>query len=490
MNQTFSSPQRQSMAGILIFFGYNLQKMVRNFWFFIIYIFYQQHEHLVKIIIGSLVLLLLILIFSCLNYWFFTFWIDSETKEFILKKGIINKTTIVLPIEKIQNVNLTQNVLHKMAKVYKIAIESAGSSAQEVSINALSSDLAFLLKRSLNEAKLANQEVAIDEIQIKKFKISTATLIKIGLTSRYRESIALFIAFVLYLGQYAEKFIENKWINENYFDNVQTLTNDYMFLFLAIPLIIFILLLVNLIRTIFKFYNYTFSAENDVLVFKYGLLKTREIILKPYKIQKITIAQNWLQRKLGLHDVAIQQLQDQGDVNKMLNMLQIPGLNTSELTDFLKLTKYTNIEVKQMLLPNIRRLILNVFFFVGLPAVVFLILKHFQIITYSYIFLYGYVILVLILSIIDYRNYKFYFNQELIKKQSGIWDVESEIVEVHKIQGIALQQYFWQKKTNIGSITFFTAGSNVSFKTTTFNVLVQNTNVWLYKIEKSVKKWI
>jgi putative membrane protein len=98
--------------------------------------------------------------------------------------------------------------------------------------------------------------------------------------------------------------------------------------------------------------------------------------------------------------------------------------------------------------------------------------------------------LVLILIIIDYRNYKFYLNEDLIKKQSGIWDVENEIVEVHKIQGMALQQYFWQKKSNIGSITFFTAGSNVSFKTTTFDALVRNTNVWLYRIEKSVKRWI
>lgn len=185
MIPSFNSPQRQSLAGVLIFFGYNLQKLIRHFWFFIIYIFYQHHQHVLKIAIGIFVLLLIILAISFLNYWFFTFWINHETNEFVLKKGIINKTTIVLPIDKIQNVNLTQNVLHKLANVFKIVIESAGSSAQEVSINALSGQLALVLKEALHYSKSTNQALELDDSHQKDFKISFLTLVKIGLTARY-----------------------------------------------------------------------------------------------------------------------------------------------------------------------------------------------------------------------------------------------------------------------------------------------------------------
>lgn len=490
MTPSFNSPQRQSIAGILIFFGYNVQKLIRHFWFFIIYLFYQHHQHVFKIVLGTLVLLLVILVISFLNYWFFTFWINPKTNEFILKKGIINKTTIVLPVDKIQNVNLTQNVLHKLANVFKIVVESAGSSAQEVSINALSGQLALVLKEALHYSKSTNEATEDEKSQQKNFKISFVTLIKIGLTSRYRESIALFVAFIIYLGQYLEKFIENKWIDENQLEQVSSFSKDYWLMFLFMPLVIFILLMVNLIRTIFKFYNYTFLLQNDVLIFKYGLFKTREIILKPYKIQKITISQNYFQKKLGLFDIVIHQLQDQGNVNKLLDKLQIPGLNANELIQFLEMTNYQTEAFNETLFPNMRRLIIHVLFFIGLPSIIFMILKHLQVNSYQTSLLFFYAFVVLFLIIIDYKNYRFSFNEQQIKKQFGIWDVENEIVEIHKVQGIQLQQYFWQKQSNIGSITFFTSGNDIKFNTTAFDKLVKNTNIWLFKIEHSFKKWI
>jgi putative membrane protein len=230
--------------------------------------------------------------------------------------------------------------------------------------------------------------------------------------------------------------------------------------------------------------------HNDVLIFKYGLFKTREIILKPYKIQKITISQNYFQKKLGLFDIVIHQLQDQGNVNKLLDKLQIPGLNADGLRQFLEITNFQTEAFSETLFPNMRRLIIHLLFFIGLPSIIFMILKHLQVNSYHTSLLFIYAVVVLFLIFIDYKNYRFSFNEQQIKKQFGIWDVENEIVEIHKVQGIQLQQYFWQKQSNIGSITFFTSGHDVSFKTTAFDKLVKKTNIWLFKIEHSFKKWI
>ena len=493
MSQLFNQPQRQSIAGIIIFFGYNLQKFLRNLWLPILYILFKRNDQTIEVLIGILIISLIIAIYSYLDYWFFIFWINEETNEFILNSGIINKRQLVIPIDKIQNINLSQNFLHKIAKVYKISIESAGSSSQEVAINALTLSLANELKLVLNQ-KVKTNQLDIQQTEEPKgnsFKISNQTLFKIGLTSRYKESIALFLFSIIYLGQQLEELIDNEFLEKKQFEHAYSFIDNTSFFIFLIPIIFILLLLINVIRTFLKFYNYTFNFKDNVLYFKYGLIKTNELILKPYKIQKIVTSQNWFQKKLGIFNVVIHQLQD-NEVNaeKIKEKLQIPGLTQQELNVFNQYVYQQKPKFDGVLLPNRRRLMVNLFLYLILPIVAFFLLKYFKILLFSSYISILYTLIVGFLIYVDFKNYKLYYQDNFIKKQSGIWDISHEVVEIHKIQGIRLQQYFWQKKSNIGSVSIFTSGNNLYFNTSSHNDLVKLTNIWLFKIEISKLKWI
>ncbi len=493
MSQLFNQPQRQSIAGIIIFFGYNLQKFLRNLWIPILYILFKKNDQTIEVLIGIFIISLIIAIYSYLDYWFFTFWINEETNEFILKKGIINKRHLVIPIDKIQNINLSQNFLHKIAKVYKISIESAGSSSQEVAISALTLSLANELKLVLNQ-KVKTNQLDIDQTEEPKersFKISNQTLLKIGLTSRYKESIALFLFAIIYLGQQLEELIDNEFLEKKQFEQAYSFIDDTSFFIFLIPVVFIILLLINVIRTFLKFYNYTFNFKDNVLYFKYGLIKTNELILKPYKIQKIVTSQNWFQKKLGIFNVVIHQLQD-NEVNaeKIKEKLQIPGLTQQELNVFNQYVYQQKPEFDSVLLPNRKRFLVSLFWFLLMPISIFILLKYLNVIEIPSLLGVFYALIVGLLIYVDFKNYKLFYQDNFIKKQSGIWDISQEVIEIHKIQGIALDQYFWQKKSNIGSVSIFTSGNNLYFNTTSYNDLVKLTNIWLFKIEISKLKWI
>ena len=88
----------------------------------------------------------------------------------------------------------------------------------------------------------------------------------------------------------------------------------------------------------------------------------------------------------------------------------------------------------------------------------------------------------------SYKNYKLFVSNDFIIKQNGAWDIENTIVKPNKIQAITTQQFFWQKVTNIGSVTLSTAGGNISFTTGNYSEIKNLVNYWLFQIENSNKK--
>ena len=99
----------------------------------------------------------LIGIISYLQYLFFTFHIDEENGEFVIQKGILNKTRITIQLHKIQQVNINQSLIQRLVGVHKLEIDTAGSDKKEASISAISHDLATILKeRLIHHSQLEN----------------------------------------------------------------------------------------------------------------------------------------------------------------------------------------------------------------------------------------------------------------------------------------------------------------------------------------------
>ena len=138
----FSTPQRQSLTGILVMFANSLQKSIRAFWPMLL-IWLVKFESLNKLIFfGSIFgFIVLLAVFSYLQYWFFTFYIDEETNEFVIQKGVLKKTKITMQLHKIQQVNINQSLIQRLVNVHKLEIDTAGSDKKEGSISAISHEL-------------------------------------------------------------------------------------------------------------------------------------------------------------------------------------------------------------------------------------------------------------------------------------------------------------------------------------------------------------
>lgn len=499
----FSVPQKQSASGIIVLFVNTLQKSIRAIALPILFIIIKSKDsgNLVISISAGLILLLIILaIVTYIRYQKFSFFLDEEKQEFVINEGIFNKSTLSIQLNKIQQVNINQSLLQQLVGVYSLEIDTAGSEKKEASIKAIDHITAIELKQRLlskgnqgDELADNNSELPRDTPTIPFLNLSIPTLLKIGITSNYGASLVLLGGFILGLIQLFKDYKAQFEIEDNKIEEL--LSRGFALYSIAIFILIALLIVLatNIIRTFIKYYNFSISKQNDALAISSGLFNRKNVLLKPNKVQLSAYSQNFFQKKFNLLNIKIKQASyDTADIeeNKKTD-IEIPGCDTTERNEILKMI-YQQIPVTGVasLRPNYRFIFLQVMLWVVMPLMIFGVISLIHSPYQRYlIWAIPYTIIALTMLYFEFKRHCLYVNEDFIIKRSGIWDVQHEIIEPHKIQAITTKQYFWHKKADIGHLLLHTAAGIIHFKYGNFTKIEQMVNFWTYKIESSKKGW-
>ena len=500
METNFNQPQRQSKIGVLVLFFDSLYKFGKAF-LPIIFIFLIKADFSDKLFVfaGIIGLIVVTAIVAYLKYLNFTFYIDEENDEFIVNDGIINKTKTTIQLNKIQQVNIYQTLIHRIIGIYALNVDTAGSDKKEGNIKAISHTLALALKSKLldNEVKkVINSEDDIFQTNENTsptsfLKINLVSLLKIGITSNYVKSIGLILTFFFTIIENLKNVGKEDVIDG---DKIEKVVNSYpvaygiLIFVLAMFTIIFI---INIGRTLIKYFNYSIAKQKGSLLLSYGLINTESTILKPEKVQIVNISRNFFQRKLNVLEIKIKQaVSDEKKQSK--SQIEIPGCNTFEKDEILKLIFKELPQKGAMMQPNFRKLVFAIFLTIVLPLSGFFIFGNYintEVLNY-YHFTIFYAIFILLIHYLGFRNYRLFVSENHIIKQSGAWDIDNEIIEIGKIQALTTSQLFWHKNLNIGSLTMHTAGGDITFHLGKFDKIKEYVNLWLYEIETSDSNWM
>jgi putative membrane protein len=504
MGGDFSRPQRQSIVGIFVMFVYSLQGYAKAFWpILVIWIFKFDEINKVYLLAGTVAVFAFIGVVAYLRYRNFTFYIDPENEEFIITEGVFNKTKTAIQLHKIQQVNINQSFVQRMVGVYELAVDTAGSNKKEGDIKAISHALALDLKARLleNYKKIINNDLNIDQIEassekqvdadIPFIKISFLSLLKIGITSNYVKSFFVLLAFFITLFDYIKQITGRDVLqDENIEDYVDESQVAYVFLMLFVFFFLAVIA-INLIKTVFKYFDYKIARQKGSLLLSFGLLNTKSTIVKPEKVQITSVTQNFFQKKMNVLELKIKQATG-GEKEAHKLAIEIPGCNLQEKDAILKLLFKKIPEKGVMLKPNFRKLGFSVFVTIGLPLLVFYIVRDLVVVQMPMIdyLVSFFVIFMGLVQFFIFKNNRLFINDDFIILQSGAWDISSEIIEPSKIQAITVSQLFWHKNINIGSVTLHTAGGNIAFQLGNFTAIKQYVNLWLYEIETSDSNWM
>ena len=501
MDHDFSKPQKQSASGIIIMFADTLQKVIRAAALPLLFIFIKSGgQHTWAVVSGSIALILILAVFAYIRYVKFTFFLDEDKQEFIINKGVFSRTTLTIQLNKIQQVNINQSLLQQMIGVYSLDIDTAGSDKKEASIKAVDHTTATLLRQKLlsrdtsttESGQLAASEA--ESVMPPFLKLSNFTLLKVGITSNYGASIALLTGFIFGLFELIKDYNSAFEIEENQLS--QAFSRGFSVFSLCFLLIAALVLILgtNIIRTFIKYFDFKIIKQKRALTVSSGLFTKHNTLLKPDKVQLSAYSQNYFQKKLGMLNIKVKQASyssaDEEDEKK--SAVEIPGCDETERDEILKMI-LDHIPAKgKPLLPNYRFLFLRIILCIVLPLLAIFLLGSFflPVIKPHFVLAVPYLFIVVTLLYFEYKHHRLYTNDNFVIKRSGIWDIEHEIIEPHKIQAITAKQYFWHKKADVGHLTIHTAAGVIHFKYGNYTHIKNLVNYWIYKVESSKKDWM
>jgi len=490
----FDQPQRQSPIGMAVESGLILFHLIKNAWPVFLVIFLRiETINFFYLSGGILIVLLLICTFGYLTYRNTSFHIDESSDEFILNRGIFNKQRVVVSLSRIQQVNINQDFIHKIFDIYSLAIETAGSVKSEATIHAVTRHTALALQVRLLEASASAGPIAQPDKPDSPepfIRIGLDSLFKIGITSRYLESLSLLIAFFYAIYSNARDIW---WSGEEDEQELNHLIGSFFNLQAAGMLLggfIVIILLFNLIRTLITYHGFTITQIGRSLMISYGLFNTKNTIIRPAKVQITKVTQNYFQRKMELSQISVHQPSSDINIDKKAKMA-IPGCNCQEEKKLMAFLYGRPPEKGYTLRPNWRKMLPGGIIFMLLPLFLYGFVDYYMSVPpYVHAFILLYQLLAACMIYFNYRNARLYVSLDFVIRQSGIWDITTEYLEPYKIQAISSKQMPWHRKHNIGHITLHTAGGDLAFRFADFSQLQSLKNQWLFQVESSDQEWM
>ena len=290
------------------------------------------------LVAGLFVLLFVVgVAYGVAYYYRFDYTLTPDT--FDVDSGVFGRQEREIPYRRIQNVDVTESILHRVVGVAIIEIETAGGSGTEATLNFVAADEASRLQREIRgrktrtgdgdtteadaetseqgttdaaagpaETRHTDPEAAADRLsrqgdlepETTLFELGSAELLVLALTSFQLASIA----FLLFGFPVVEDLVVGLFARLTGIESpVDALTGtpDLAVLvgLLAVAFAAVTVWAVSSVVTFLQYYGFTLGRQGEDLVYERGLLQRYSGSIPTDKIQTLTIRENVLMRALG-----------------------------------------------------------------------------------------------------------------------------------------------------------------------------------------------
>lgn len=502
----FSKTRLQSFNGIFLIFFTDIAKRVRQNIYILAVPFFQNNlfkNYGIYIYLGLALLIILQFVFSYLSYKKFRFSIQEDA--FHLDHGVIKLSHVEIPFERIQNINLQQNVLQQILNVVGFDIETAGEGTAEIKIKALDKDFATALKAKLIEEKnkVENEELNLEADELietldvdhsKKdsllFKLDFKTLIKVGVSSNLFKGVGLLIAFFAYLYNFVMDFLSQFYdlnLEEDFKNRIpETLT----FITILILGVLIIGFLITVLTTVFKYFDLKIIKNQQNYEVEYGLFKRVNKVIKKTKTQIFEIRTNPIKNLFKIRSVFVSQASSTQLTEKQ--KIGLVGLSKENLSILFKSLFHLEMKDLNYEFARSQKRLFYRYFYKNLIIIIGLTIASYFV-YFNWVSITGLVVLLLGLSwmaLLRVQKSNIGVNSELISVRKGSIDTKFKIIEIHKFQSIKLKRNIFQQYNGHADLIIETASGTIIIQYLKFNEAVELLNFLTFKVETIEKGWI
>lgn len=406
--------------------------------------------------IGWLILLItfLILLLSVLRYYFFHFRVENG--QLVVCSGILDKQKITIPLEKVQAVHFEQHFFNTLTRTTRVTIDSPGTTEMEVSIDALGLQDAEALRSTLLQGRKDGLHASPGGPE-PLLRLTTAELLKVGLTANHLKAFLLLAGFVfVQMRDFGELFgVEaiGFWesMNVDFDPTWQIITA-------SLAMVVGISMLASVVRTMLQYHELRVFVDGSGITVSSGYLRKKQQALPKRKMQLV----NWhslpLQRWFGIR---LFEMRTAGGPDAKGLHIQFPTLRAEQAERLISLyisdRPSASVPAKRIHPAYAKRKILVNHLPVTLLAGIV-----------AYQWLHGYALFLLIYlayqsvtSVLFQRNFRYWSGVDGLECYESTWGQRVTLFKWEKLQHAVVQQNIFQERSGLATVRFETAGGVV-----------------------------
>ncbi|HEX6192353.1 MAG TPA: PH domain-containing protein [Chitinophagaceae bacterium] len=480
----WSQPQRQPGAAILIVLHKVILELFKRLWPLLLVWFFRSKSNngsnLDMIILGISVI---IFILSLLEYWFFRFSIPAE--ELVIRKGLLVKRTIILPLHKIQSVHIDQNWLHRLLNLSQVSFDSPGSKNTEAKITMHKQQA--LEFRDFILGSGAGMESKEFSVTPPFYTMEPYDLFRLGLSANHLEAFFILLAFGISVMDDIQPVIGNRFDGAIEWFSEQAATQAFSAILVLAVVLLVISVAASFTRIILKYANFSISNAGKGFQIKGGLINSKEKLVPFKKIQFISWKANWIRKQipyylLQFHSAGHEETRRKWEIN-------VPVTRSSLIPVLL--------EHYHALLPDDvpairmhREFVFRRTLFAGIIPACVLALSLSTMFGWSALWFFLLAPYMLLTSWLFQRNFRLRLSKEAVQVHHAVFGKKVSILLWHKIQSVKLRQSIYQRRKSLATVHLYTAGGVIRVPFITLQQAQQLRDYALFKIESERRNWM
>lgn len=320
--------KQQRLHPATIFF--NFTRILRESIFAIVlgFITFRDESFVYFILILGAILVIFIII-SALSWYRFTYQVEDD--DLRIEYGIIIRKKRYISKNRIQSIDLSAGVVHRLFKLVKVQIETAGSgSGAEASLKAVK---LWEGERLRNELKKVNKQQIESDVETPKQPSYTISFKQLFLAGSTSGSVGIILAFFFFAFSQMEQFIPERF----YENTLEWVIGLSIALIIGLGIILLIVLwLFGIAGTMIKYGNFKITKHNDELFITRGLLEKKQLTLPLRRIQAIGLQESLIRQPLGYVTIFAEVAGGSVEKGEDISTVLFPIMNKGEVRDFLE----------------------------------------------------------------------------------------------------------------------------------------------------------
>lgn len=400
-------------------------------------------------LIGGLFFLLVfmfILVYQYLHWKNFEYEITDDS--FDIRSGIISRQTREIPIHRIQNIDISHNLIERILGISQVNIETAGGGQTEASLKYVSEEDAKTIQDRVSRRKRSIEEEEAGDDQ-PMFKLDNRELALLSVFSIDLRAVA----GILFLFSLGGGFFT---AGPEQYQTVSVLIT--MILFLVTVLAVWT---ASALSTFARYYGFKIFDRGNELRYERGLIQEFKGSIPKEKIQSLTFEENPLMRYFGFSSLKIETAGYSAETSLQKGAEAAVPIATRNKA--LKLGKDIEKFSEPELNPISRDAKKRYWFRYSMTATLLLtggFLTDLHITDFNYVLLLTLYPLAFLAGEIKWRNRGYQEQQNHFITMNGFWNRRTSIVPYYRLQNLITSSTIFQRRLDLENLTFDVAGTD------------------------------